>query len=68
MDRNSRIFITYTSKWRQSKNIIRQNSITNEWIRRGYITVNMDIPMTEYSFVSVSLTDLGQSMVDFNKL
>ena len=48
--------------------VVRQTHKIFMWIRKGYIKCQMDNPLEEYTYVSISLTELGKSILDFDKL
>jgi len=56
-------FIKTAIMWDKETFVVRQNYFTSMWVQKGYIEIKIDIPMSEYSFVEVSLTDLGKAIL-----
>jgi len=56
-------FIETAIKWNKDIFVIRQDFFSDMWVQKGYIKVNIDMPMSEYSFVQVELTDLGRATI-----
>lgn len=48
--------------------VVKQNHDIILWVKKGYLEHQMSKPMEEYMYVSVSLTELGKTILDFEKL